>query len=168
MSRWSHRDNDIFLRGTWVGSPDTHNWVIRSRWDGQRNPCWVLHSLSPERKELCLGNLDVLQHVIWRSGLSCVSNQWGSHHFTGGGLTAHRSEPQLEKYNTTCKEKCKCWRRERGKTLAPAVGVRMAGRLQSSCKWLSNYRTLQFYKHRVLFCYYTAQSMWWSKCSLKI
>lgn len=66
----------------------------------------------------------------------------GGKHFTGGGLTAHKSEPQLEKHNTTWRKKCKCWRREVGKTLVLAVGVRMAGRLQSSCKWLSNYRTL--------------------------
>jgi len=38
---------------------------------------------------------------------------FGGQHFTGGGLTAHRSEPQLEKHNTTWKEKCKYWRRER-------------------------------------------------------
>lgn len=40
---------------------------------------------------------------------------FGGEHFTGGGLTAHKSEPQLEKNTTTWKAKCKCWRRERGK-----------------------------------------------------
>lgn len=39
---------------------------------------------------------------------------FGVEHFTGCGLTAHKSEPQLEKHTTTWKEKCKYWRRKRG------------------------------------------------------
>lgn len=39
---------------------------------------------------------------------------FGGVHFTSGSLTAHKSEPQLEKHNTTWKEKCKYWRRESG------------------------------------------------------